>query len=132
MNKNDVLTFLSESGLENIEEIKYKEDVLVVRFYYDFDEDELEAAKAYANDESDDEEEGDKWYNEYFIPYLNDLAIDNVGEIIEDAMEKAQFESQYMSYDVDEENYDYAEFIAVFSNSSNDVKIEDVLDELNL
>lgn len=132
MDKKKITDFLKRNNLSDIEELKYDDNVLVLRFYYDFDEPELESAKSYANDESEDEEEGDIWYQEFFKPYLNDLAVDNVGEIIEELMDKEEVEAQYVSYDIDDENYVYNEFIGVFYNSDAEVKIEEILDELGL
>lgn len=130
MNKEKIIEFLEANSLNDIEEIKYNGNAAVIRFCFDFDEAELEAAKAYANDESEDEEEGEVWYNDFFLPYLNELAIDNVGEIIEDLMEEEDIEAQFVSYEVDMENYDYNEFIAVFYESGTEIDIDEVLAEL--
>ncbi|KYH30298.1 MULTISPECIES: hypothetical protein [Clostridium] len=128
MNKKEVLQFLRENGLEDVEEISAKNGLLVVRFFYEFDEDELEAARGYANDESEEDEDGDSWREEYYLPYLDDIATDNVGEIIEEVAEEFNVIGQYVSYDSNEENR--CEFIGVFSNE--DFDIEEVLEELDL
>lgn len=132
MDKKKITDFLKRSNLRGIEELKHDDSVLVLRFYYDFDKTELDAAKSYANDDSEDEAEGDIWYEEFFKPYLNDLAVDNVGEIIEELIDKEEVQVQYVSYDIDDENYEYNEFIAIFYNNDTDVNIEDILDELGL
>lgn len=132
MKKSEVLNFLSESGLSEVEEIKYKSKILVVKFYYDFDKEELEAAKAYANEESDYDAESKDWLSEYVLPYLNDLATDNVGEMIEEAMEEFDIEGQYAAFDIDLNNYAYNEFIAVFTNQGEEVELDDVMDDLDL
>lgn len=132
MNKSFIKESLEKNNLSGIEEIEYKEDAFIVRFFYDFDEDEVEAARAYASDESDDEENGDIWYEEFFLPYLSDLAVDNVGEYIEDIMEKLDVDAQFVSYDMDEEEYSYNEFIAAFFPKGKSIEIEQVLDELEL
>lgn len=132
MDKKKIIQSLKENGLSEIEDLKYEGDAIVLRFFYDFDDPELEAARAYANDESDDEEEGDIWYEEFFKPYLSDLAVDNVGEIIEEIMDKYDIDAQYISYDIDEEEYNYNEFIGLFSEKGNEFVIEDVLDEMGL
>lgn len=132
MKKSEVLNFLSESGLSEVEEIKYKSNILVVKFYYDFDKEELEAAKAYANEESDYDAESKEWLSEYVLPYLNDLATDNVGEIIEEVMEEFDIEGQYAAFDIDLNNYSYNEFIAVFTSQGEEIEIDDVMDDLNL
>lgn len=132
MNKKAIIETLEKNNLSEIEEIEYKEGVAVLRFFYDFDEDEIKAARAYSNDESEDEENGDIWYEEFFLPYLNDLAVDNVGEVIEEIMEDLDVDAQFVSYDMDEEEYNYNEFIAVFFSKGETLEIETVLDELEM
>ncbi|ERI90122.1 hypothetical protein HMPREF1982_04062 [Clostridiales bacterium oral taxon 876 str. F0540] len=132
MNKEAIIETLEKNGLSEIEEIEYKENAIVLSFIYEFDNDEVEAAKAYANDESEDEENGDTWSEEFFLPYLNDLAVDNVGEIIENMMDEMQIDAQYISYELDEEEYSYNEFIAVFFPKGKAVEIEQILDELEM
>jgi hypothetical protein len=132
LDKKAIIKVLSENKLNSIEEVPYNEEALVVRFFYEFDNDEIDAAKAYSNDESEDEENGDEWYEEFFLPYLNDLAVDNVGEIVEDIMEKLNIEGQFVSYEMDEEEYSYNEFIAAFFPQGKLKEIEEVLEELEL
>ena len=132
MDKKKIIQILKENGLSEIEELNYEGDELVIRFFYDFDNPELEAARAYANDESEDEEEGDIWFEEFFKPYLSDIAVDNVGETIEDIMDKYDIGAQYISYGIDEDAYSYDEFIAVFYEKDNEIAIENILEELGL
>jgi hypothetical protein len=136
MNKEIITSFLIQNGLSEIEEINSKDDVFAVRFYYNFDENELAAAKAYADDEcvEDDivDDKLDTWNKEFFIPYLNELAVDNVGDIIEDAIEEFTIDAQFVSYDIDETDYEFNEFVAIFYKKDLDIKIEDVLDNLEL
>lgn len=132
MNSKDIIKVLENNGLSDIEEVSYKEGFAVIRFFYDFDEDELKAARAYAKDECEEEEESESWYEDYFLPYLNDLAIDNVGEIMEEIMEEFGAEAQYISYELDSENYEYNEFVAVVVSGDKDLNIEEVLDELDI
>lgn len=132
INKNAVLEFFNENEVEDVEVLKQDENTLVVRFYYDFDEDEIKSSTAYANDECEEESESDVWYEEFYLPYLNDLAVDSMGEVIEDAMEELELEAQYVAYEADKDNQDYSEFIAVFYEKGTNVEIESILDELNL
>lgn len=132
LDKKQIIKFLEDNDLSEVEELEYKDDALVVRFYYDFDSDELASARAYANDECEDEQESDEWYDEFFLPYLNEIAVDNAGEILEDLMEDFDLQAQYITYETDKESYDYCEFIAVISEEDKDYNIEDVLDELEL
>jgi hypothetical protein len=132
MDNNKIIQYLRNNGIDEVEELKSDEDKVVVRFFYDFDEDEIKSAKAYAKDECEDEEESEGWYEDFYLPYLNDLAIDNIGEIMGDAMEELDIDAQYVSYEADQENNDYCEFIAVFYKKGASVEIEDILDELDL
>jgi hypothetical protein len=132
LDKKAIIQMLEKNELSQIEEIEYKDGAVVLRFFYDFDEDEIEAARAYSNDESEDEENGDTWYEEFFLPYLYDLAVDNAGEVVEEIMEALDVEAQFVAYEMDEEEYSYNEFIAVFSPRGKAVEIEQVLDELEM
>lgn len=132
MNKDKILELLEDNGITDVEELKFKDEVLVLRFYYDFDEDEQKAAKAYANDESGEEEGNETWVEEFYKPYLSDLAIDNAGDVLEDVMEELQIEAQFIAYDIDSEDMTYNEFVGTFCESGKNVDIESVLEELGL
>lgn len=132
MDKNDIVKYLLVSGLSEVEEIEYKDkEAIVLRFFYDFDEDELSAAQAYAEEECEDDEDEEKFYD-YYVPYLNEIAVDNVSDIIEGLMEEEGLKAQFVSYDVEIDEEDaYTEFIAVVTEDK-EVDIEKVLDELEL
>ena len=132
MVKNKIIELLTAKELTDIEELPYNDGVFVLRFYYDFDESEVKAARAYANDESEEVEDSEAWAEEFFLPYLTDLAIDNVGEYIEEIMEETEVSAQYMSYDLTADEVDYCEFIAIFHKEDKDIEIETVLDDLKL
>lgn len=132
MNKEVIMKLLEEKELNEIQDIDYKEEAVVLSFIYEFDNDEIEAARAYANDESEDEENGDIWYEEFFLPYLNDLAVDNVGDVVEEVMTELGVDAQFVSYEMDEEEYSYNEFIAAFFPKGKAIEIEQVLDELEM
>lgn len=132
MDKDKILEFIKSKDVEDLEEIKYKSEIVVLRFYYDFDDDEINAAKAFSDDECDDENEGDAWYDEFFLPYLDDIAADNIGEIIEECKDELEIDAQFIVYNVDKEDYDYAEAICVFYDKETDVDVDEVLDDLKL
>ena len=132
MDKNKIIELLKVKEVTDIEELKYNDEVFVLRFYYDFDESEVKSARAYANDESGEVEDSEAWAEEFFLPYLTDLAIDNVGEYIEEIMEEAEIAAQYMSYDLNADEVDYCEFIAIFHKEDKNIEIETVLDDLKL
>ena len=131
MEKEKIISFLLDNDLDEVEELSCDNGVVVLRFYYDFDEAELSAAKAYANDECEDEEEGDSWYEEFLLPYLNELAVDSTGEVIEELMEELNLEAQYMSYELDKKNYAYNEFIGVFYEKGKDIDLDAILDKID-
>lgn len=130
MNKEKIIKYLEENGMNDVESLEYNGNAIVLRFNFNFDEDEIKAAKAYADDESEDESEGDTWYDDFFLPYLNEFAIDNVGEVIEDLMEESELGAQFVSYELDREEYDYNQFIAVFYEEDAEIDIDEVLEKL--
>ncbi|WP_097027071.1 hypothetical protein [Clostridium peptidivorans] len=135
MDRDDIVKFLLVSGLSEVEEIEYKDkETLVLRFFYDFDEDELSAAQAYAKEECKEDENEEKFYD-YYVPYLNEISVDNVSDIVEGLMEEEGVKAQFISYEVEidetDEEEPYTEFIAVITEDK-DVDIEKVLEELNL
>ena len=132
MKTSEIINYLNKNDIEQIEKIAYKDGFLVLKFYYDFDQEEINASRAYANEESDYEEESSEWYKEYFIPYLNDIATDNIGEIIEEIAEDFELQGQFVSYDMDINNYAFNQFLATFSDSEKEFDIDEIIDELDL
>ena len=112
-----------------VEEVKQEDDYVLVKFYYDFDKEELMAAKSYSNDESDFEAESDEWYNEYYIPYLKEIAEDNVESIIEDVAEEFEIEGKYKELGMESGDLGYLRFIAVFSPEMDEGEMEDILND---
>lgn len=132
MDNNAIIEILEDNGLDDIEIIDSRDNIIVVRFFYDFDEDEIKAAKAYANDMSKDKNDANSYVEDFIIPYLSDIAVDNVGDIIEEIMENLQIEAQFISYDIDSEDYTYNEFAAVFYEKNIKIDFDKILEELNL
>lgn len=132
MDNNAIIEILEDNGLDDIEIIDSRDNIIVVRFFYDFDEDEIKAAKAYANDMSKDKNDVKSHVEDFIIPYLSDIAVDNVGDIIEEIMENLQIEAQFISYDIDNEDYTYNEFAAVFYEKNIKIDFDKILEELNL
>ncbi|GAB6167655.1 hypothetical protein JCM1393_01150 [Clostridium carnis] len=127
MNSNEILSILEENNLSEIEELRSEEGLLLVKFYFDFDKDVLAAAKAYANDESDYEEQSSEWSTEYFIPYLYDYANDEVLSIIEDIVEDCDVSGEMMAFQIDSNNSNFVQFMALFTEEDNNIAIEDVV-----
>lgn len=131
--KNEIIMEkLQEAGLNEIEILKTEEDYVLLRFFYDFDDAELDAAKAYSNDESGKEEESEQWFSEFYIPYLEEISLDNVAEVLEELRDEEEIEIQFVSYEMEEEDIDYQEFIVLFKNREEEIDIDTLLDELAL
>lgn len=132
MDKNQIIEKLKKApGIQEVEEINYKADFLVLRFFYDYDEDELEAASDYANSQSDADDDEDKWYGEYYIPYIIDVAVDEVRDTIEEMVEELDISAEYVSYEPDKDD-ESCEFIAAFAAGGTEFDIDKILDELEL
>ncbi|WP_294371973.1 hypothetical protein [uncultured Clostridium sp.] len=129
MDISEIRNFLEDNDLSDVEEIKQEEEYVLIKFYYDFDKEELSAAKSYSNEESDFESESDEWYNEYYIPYLKEIAEDNVESIIEDASEEFEVEGKYKALGSDSGDVGYLKFIAVFSTEMDETEMEDILND---
>lgn len=129
MNVADIIDILEENGLSEVEELMVEEDNAVVEFFYDFDRDELTAAKAYANEESDAEENSDEWNRDWFIPYLLDLAKDNVESVLEDITEELQVEGIIKEANIDGNNNDYIKFVGVFCTENCSLDLEEILND---
>lgn len=124
MNKENIIEFLEENELEDIKEIDYKKDFFVVKFCYYYDEAEIEAAKDFALSEENYKDE-ENWKEEFYIPYLNDIAEDNVRDIIEEISEENDIIGKYIfNKNIEQGN----EFIAVFSKKEFD--IEEILKKI--
>ena len=129
MDISEIKSFLEDNDLYDVEEIKQEDDYILLKFYYDFDKDELMAAKSYSNEESDFEAESDEWYNEYYIPFLKDIADDNVESIVEDAAEEFEIEGKYKSLVMESGELGYLRFVAVFSAEMDESEMEDILND---
>jgi len=126
---SEIKSFLEDNDLSDVEEIKQEDDYILLKFYYDFDKDELMAAKSYSNEESDFEAESDEWYNDYYIPFLKDIADDNVESIVEDAAEEFEIEGKYKSLVMESGELGYLRFVAVFSAEMDESEMEDILND---
>lgn len=132
MKVNEIVEILEENDLNNIEELKNEDGVILLKFFLDFDSDVLSAAKSYANEESDYEAESVEWYNEYLLPYLYDYANDEVLDIVEEIVEELEIAGEVMAFQLSSTNYDSIQFMALFTAEDNDITIEEVAKEFIL
>lgn len=130
MNKEEIIEVLEDNALENIKEIKKHEQCFIVKFSYKFDELELEGAKEFANEECDEARDGEQWYQEYFLPYLNDTAIDNINDIIDEISEDYDLDYEMLSYELSEDDYDSMNFLVAFYSETLPVDIDELILEL--
>lgn len=126
MNKHKILNMLEYNGLDDIKEIKKNEDVVVVSFKYAFDDLEVSGAESYAAEEYDGTEKDDTWYEDYFFPYLNDTAIDNVEDIIDEISEDEDLDYEFIAYEVSKEQSNYVEFITVFYKDELNFELDEL------
>lgn len=132
MEKGSILEQLKQSlGISDVEEIDYKPNFLVTRFFYDFDDDETEAARDYADSQGSMEDDEDAWYDERYIPYLTDIAVDEVRDTIEDIVESGDVSAEYISYEPERDD-NSLEFIAVFADKDVEFDIDEVLDSIGI
>lgn len=131
MDKIKVLDYLENSDLSIIEDVDY-ENTLVVKVFYEFDEAEINAAKCYANEETDFEENSIDWIGEGVIPYLDDIAQDSVEEIMEDLVSDLDLEVEFVAREISRENYSYKEFLLAIASEEDDLDIDKVMYDLNI
>ena len=129
MQELEIVKILKENDLSDVEVLKNTEEYILVNFYFDFDKDLQDAAKAYANEESKEEEFSAKWYSEYYFPYLYDFANDEVLEVIEEIIESLDLEGEMMAFQMTEKTSDYVQFMALFTEEESNVAIEEVIRE---
>ena len=127
MKVNQIISILEENQLTEIEELKNEDGIILVKFFFDFDEDVLSAARSYSNDESDYEEESNEWYKEFFIPYLYEYANDEVVDIIEEIVDEVDLAGEVMAFQMNSNSFETMQFMALFTDE--DLTIEDVAKE---
>lgn len=126
MNRKEILNFLEENQLSDIKEISYEGEELIIAFKYYFDDIEIEAANEYANEEYEGDIKDESWYYEYFLPYLDDFALDNVEDILEECAEEYDMNYEFIAYELTENRYDYNNFVVVFSKDEIN-NIDDII-----
>ena len=129
MQTTEIIEFLEENGLSEIEEVKTEDNFIVLKFYYDFDKEEILAARAYANEESDLEEESDEWYRDWYLSYLSDIAKDNVEGIVEDLGDELELASKIKEVEMDVNNADYMKFVTILCSEDFEEDLEEVLND---
>ncbi|WP_252231721.1 hypothetical protein [Clostridium sp. ZBS15] len=131
MKSSEIIDYLEKNGLSEIEEIGQTDEYALIKFFYDFDKEEIDAAENYSNEECDFDDESDEWYNDFYMPYLKDIAMDNIESIIEDSMEDLDVEGKYRQVENETRNLGYVKFIAAFAKCDSEVDLDEVLNDYN-
>ncbi|TDT50954.1 hypothetical protein [Fonticella tunisiensis] len=132
IDSSKVFEILEKEGFEEVDEIGYKDDIKVFNFFYTFDEAEIEAAKDYANENYDEGEGEDNWYNEFFLPYLTDIAGDNIKDIVDEICEENGLTGEFVLYEIDRDNYEQCEVTLILGEGSKEIDVDRVLNDLEL
>ena len=125
----NIINYLEDNGMSEVEEIKQDSNMSLIKFYYDFDKDELSAAKIYSNEESDYEAESEEWYNEYYIPFLKDIAVDNAESIVEDVMDEFEVQCIMKELGMESGESGYFKFVMAVSDNMDEAELEDILND---
>lgn len=123
-----IMKYFENEGIE-IFVFKKEEGLFVSELYYELSDDVIDAAKSYANDSCEEESESEKWFSDFYEPYLQDFAVDDFGALIEDIMEKCEVSAQYVSLGLGED-CDGCLFGVVIYEKGKEVDINKELDEL--
>lgn len=132
LNMQMILQYLEREGLKEVDPIEYKKNILVYNFFYQFDDVEIESARAYANDNYGEKDNEDQWYDEYYIPYLMDIAADNVNDILNELLDEFDAAGDFVAYEMDRNEPDKCEFVLVISDNGSEFDIDEILGDLNL
>jgi hypothetical protein len=132
LNKKAMLGYLEGQGLEEVDEIEYNDKIVVYNFFYSFDDAELEAAREYANENYEDAKGEDSWNEEFFLPYLTEMAADNIRDILEDMCAEFKTEGEFMVYELEQGRPEKCEFTIVLAEEGSEFDIEEIMDELDL
>ncbi|QCX32997.1 NAD(P)H-dependent oxidoreductase [Caloramator sp. E03] len=96
------------------------------------DEAEIDAAKEYANENYNDENGEDEWNEEYYLPYLMDIATDNIRDIVDEICEEFGLIGEFVAYEMDKNSSSRCEFVVVFAKEGIEFDIDDIMEELDL
>ena len=129
IDKYGIINYIEENDLEDIKEIKITDELVILKFNYLFDKFEIESAEAFADEECTDKH-SEEWYYDFYLPYLSDIAIDNVEEIIEECAEDRKLEYQLIALDLSPEQQEESVFMAAFYHKGINVELEDYLIEI--
>ena len=128
MDYENIISILEKNGMNDCEELVSNDSYIVIKFCYDFDKDEISAARKYANEESGLEEDSSDWYDNYYLAYLLDIAKDNIQEVVEEVCEEFDIEGEFREIE-ENESAEYMKGIVIFCEDSSDIDLEEILSD---
>jgi len=132
MDSKRIIEMLEKEGLDEVDQIEYKDNIQVFNFFYTYDSEELEAAKAFANESTDENVSQKEWNEKYFLPFLMEIAADNVKDILGDICEELNLQGEYVAYEIDEDSFEQCEFVIILSEEGTEVNVDEIFEELGL
>ena len=127
-----------DNGME-IEDVEDEEDITADDILDAIEDEALENEVVEGDDFDDDDDDDDLCYDEddeYYdspkLRYLSEIAIDQVGESLEEIRDDFDIEIQYVGYDLEEADFGSYEFVALIFDKDKALNIEDLLDELDM
>ena len=132
MDSKKILEMLENEGLDEIDQIEYKEGILVYDFFYTYDSEELESAKEFANESTEQGVSEKEWNEKYFLPFLTEIAADNIRDILGDICDELKLQGEFVAYEIDQDSYEQCEFVIVLSEEGKEISIDDIFRELEL
>lgn len=132
MDSKRIIEMLEKEGLDEVDQIEYKKDIQVYNFFYTYDQEELEAAKAFANESSEQNVSQKEWNEKFFLPFLMEVAADNVRDILGDICEELNIQGEFVAYEIDEDSFEQCEFIIILYKEGTEINVDEIFEELGL
>jgi hypothetical protein len=132
MDSKRIMELLEKEGLDEIDQIEYKKDIQVYDFFYTYDSEELESAKAFANESTEKDISQKEWNEKYFLPFLTEIAADNIRDILGDICDELKLQGEFVAYEIDEDSFEQCEFVIILSEEGTEINVDDIFTELEL
>jgi hypothetical protein len=132
MDSKRIMEMLEKEGLDEIDQIEYKKDIQVYDFFYTYDSEELESAKAFANESTEKDISQKEWNEKYFLPFLTEIAADNIRDILGDICDELKLQGEFVAYEIDEDSFEQCEFVIILSEEGTEINVDDIFTELEL
>lgn len=132
MDSKRIIKMLEREGLEEIDQIEYKKDIQVYDFFYTYDQEEIDSAKEFANESTEKDVSQKEWNEKYFLPFLIEIAADNIRDILGDICDEMKLQGEFIAYEIDEDSFEQCEFVIILSEEGTEINVDDIFKELEL